>query len=285
MNDANTTASHDTNADDIDVWSLVDFVVAVDEVDLISDALWTRGVVAIEERQGSDEIVTLRTSMGDDPSKLMTEMARLFPHLTSTIVHIPRTIADTWRQFATPTFVDESLAIVPAWLSAPESVDALFIEPLDTFGLGNHPTTVLALRLAIRHVASRSQVFDLGSGSGVLAVGLAKFRQCNVAAYDIAQSAHEALLMNARLNEVDTVKWSDGLVGTDYDCVVANILAPVLIAESTKISNALSHNGLIILSGMRDEQVDGVVSHYPHMAIIDRESLDGWTATVLQRSH
>ncbi len=281
MTDADNFVPLDEGAHE-DVWSLVDFFVDVTDGEIVSDALWTRGVVAIEERQDIEGFLTLRTSMGDDPSSLIAEISDLFPRVSSTVVRIPRSIADTWRQFATPTFVTDSIAIVPAWLSAPEAIAPLFIEPLDTFGLGNHPTTVLALRLALRHVKENSRVFDLGSGSGVLAVGLAKFRQCHVFAFDIADSAQEALRLNAELNAVNTVTWSDGFLGEDFDCVVANILAPVLISESTDIMAAIASRGLIVLSGMRDEQVDGVVSHFADVNVIDRESLDGWTAVVLQ---
>ena len=275
---------NDAHPDDGDAWSLVDFGVGIEITDLVADALWARGVVAIEEREANDTFITLRTSMGDDPTQLITEIASLFPHVSSTVVSIPRSIADTWRQFATPTFVTDSIAIVPAWISPPPSAEALFIEPLDTFGLGNHPTTVLALRLALRHVEPNSRIFDLGSGSGVLAVGLAKFRMCDVTAFDIAESAHEALKVNARLNDVRTVTWSQGLTGTDFDCVVANILAPVLIAESPSMMQAVARHGLIILSGMRDDQVDGVVDHFTDMSVIDRDTIDGWTAVVLQRT-
>lgn len=269
---------------DADTWSLIDFVLPYNEAELVSDALWMRGVVAIEEREGDGTFITLRTSMGEDPTSLIEHITDAFPHVSVEIVHIPRSIADTWRQFASPTKVNESVTLVPAWLPAPSDTQSIFIEPLDTFGLGNHPTTVLALRLALKHIPTTSVVFDLGSGSGVLAIGLAKFLQCSVTAYDIADSAQEALLLNASLNQVETVEWRDGIQGSISDCVVANILAPVLIAESVAISKAVRNGGYVILSGMRDEQVDGVVEHYADFASLDSDTLDGWTAVVLQKN-
>lgn len=270
--------------DESDTWSLVDFVVPSELAELVSDALWMRGVVAIEERDESSGFLTLRTSMGDDPRELIRSVAESFPSVASALVHVPRSIADTWRQYATPTFVDETVVLVPAWQPAPDASQPVFIEPLDTFGLGNHPTTVLALRLALRHVREGSTVFDLGSGSGVLAVGLAKFRGCTVMAYDIAESAHDALLLNAQRNEVTTVAWRQGIEGTVSHCVVANILAPVLIAESQNISHAVEDHGFVILSGMRDEQVEAVTVHFDEFAVVDSESMDGWTAVALQKA-
>lgn len=265
-------------------WSLVDFATLHDDVEIVSDALWMRGVVAIEERDADNGFVILRTSMGEDPTDLITAIAAQFPQVTSTVVHVPRSIADTWRQFATHTFVNDEIAIVPAWQPALPNVQSLLIEPLDTFGLGNHPTTVLALRLALKHVKPASNVFDLGSGSGVLAVGLARFRSCFVTAFDIAESARDALALNASLNDVTTVEWRTGIAGTISQCVVANILAPVLIAESRAISEAVDEGGCVILSGMRDEQVDGVVKHFEAFTLVDSDSQDGWTAVVLQKN-
>ena len=277
----NTPHSTDSNSQ---AWSLVDFATLHEDVEIVSDALWMRGVVAIEERDAKNGLVILRTSMGEDPSDLITAIAAQFPQVTSTVVHVPRSIADTWRQFATHTFVNDEIAIVPAWLPALPNVQSLLIEPLDTFGLGNHPTTILALRLALKHVKPASNVFDLGSGSGVLSVGLARFRSCFVTAFDIAESAREALALNASLNDVTTVEWRTGIAGTISHCVVANILAPVLIAESGSISEAVDANGYVILSGMRDEQVNGVVRHYQGCVEVDRDSEDGWTAVVLQKT-
>lgn len=262
---------------------MVDFIVPVNEAELVSDVLWGLGVVAIEERPTSDAEVLLRTSMGDDPTEAVATVLATFPSVTTEFIQIPRAVADTWRAHATPTHVNESLSLVPAWLTPEGSGMHLLIEPLDTFGLGNHPTTVLALRLALRSATPNSTVFDLGCGSGVLAVGLAKFLQCTVWAYDIADSARAAVEMNCTLNDVSSVKWHSGIAGTQNDVVLANILAPVLIAESEAIIRATHVGGIIVLSGMRDEQVDRVLSHFHSCNEEDRDSLDGWTAVVLRR--
>jgi ribosomal protein L11 methyltransferase len=266
-----------------DSWSLVDFTVQRSEVELVSDTLWGLGVVAIEERNHLSDFTVLRTSMGDDPSDAIAAVTHAFPSLHAEIVQVPRAVADTWRQYATPTRVNDSLFLVPAWLQPDTSHDYLLIEPLDTFGLGNHPTTVLALRLALHVAKPHSSVFDLGCGSGVLAVGLAKFRSCTAQAFDIADSAKEAVRLNSELNNVHTVEWREGIGGTQSDVVLANILSPVLIAESNNILNGTRVGGVIVLSGMRDEQVAQVIQHFTDCEEIERESLDGWTAVALRK--
>ncbi|MFN5840607.1 MAG: 50S ribosomal protein L11 methyltransferase, partial [Acidimicrobiaceae bacterium] len=149
--------------------------------------------------------------------------------------------------------------------------------------LGNHPTTLLALELALTHVDVASLVFDLGSGSGVLAVALGKLRNCSVQAYDIAESSRDALAANAARNGVATCSWSDGYPNITVDVVLANILAPVLIQESSEISSAVKNGGLVILSGMRTEQVEKVCEAFPVLTEQDRSERDGWTAVVLRK--
>ncbi len=266
-----------------DAWSMVDFIVPAHDVEIVSDVLWGLGVVAIEEREFSEQFVTLRTSMGEDPSEAASSVLASFPHVACEFVQISRAVADTWRQHATATHVNSGLSLVPAWLTHDGEGECLYIEPFDTFGLGNHPTTVLALRLALKTTAPNSSVFDLGCGSGVLAVGLAKFLHCTVLAYDIADSAKHAVSMNSELNGVSTVQWHQGIVGTQSDVVLANILAPVLIGESEAIINGTLVGGLIVLSGMRDEQVEKVLTYYDKCTEVERDSLDGWTAVVLRR--
>lgn len=260
---------------------MVDFTVLNSEIELVSDLLWSLGVVAIEELPHSQNDIVLRTSMGDDPDRAITTVLEAYPSTSIEHISIARSVADTWRQHATATWVNDEVALVPAWVSAPENCTAIFVEPLDTFGLGNHPTTVLTLRLALRHVPPESTVFDLGCGSGVLAVGLALLSHCTCTAYDIAANAQRALETNADLNKVTTVSWLNGYPNQESDVVLANILAPVLIDESQRISAATKRGGLLFLSGMRTEQVQRVLQEFSSFDEISRDEMDGWTAVCL----
>lgn len=264
-------------------WSLVDVCIESDLVEIVSDALWSFGVVAIEEIAAGEGRTILRTSMGDDPTEFVSRVRSHFPHADVEVSEHDRAVADTWREFAEPTWVTDSIALVPAWREAPPKSTAIFVEPLDTFGLGNHPTTVLTLRLALKHVDRQSVLFDFGSGSGVLSVGLSKITGCRALAYDIADSARTALEQNMVSNEVTTCEWVNGFPDTTVDVVVANILAPVLESESSAISHALKLGGVVVLSGMRLEQCDRVLEHYEEFIELERESMDGWCAVALRK--
>ena len=262
---------------------MVDFIVDGSESELVSDLLWSLGVVAIEERDASFNQVTLRTSMGDEPDNAVATVVQAFPRITMERIDIDRSVADTWREHALATWVNDEVALVPAWITAPENCTPIFVEPLDTFGLGNHPTTVLTLRLALQLVNTPCAVFDLGCGSGVLAVALAVLRQCTCTAYDIAENAQKAVAENARLNNTSLVSWVNGFPSHKSEVLLANILAPVLIEEARNISSALSGGGLLVLSGMRTEQVSRVLQEYSEFSELQRVEMDGWTAVALEK--
>lgn len=264
---------------------MIDIDVPTQESEIVADYLWSHGVAGVEVIDTAErEHETLRTNVGDNPSTFLAGFRTTFPHLTVSLTLVDKAVSETWREFVSPTWVTDTLVIVPEWIESPPAPQVLRIEPRDTFGLGNHPTTVLALRLALTHISPRSTVFDLGTGSGVLAIGLSKFIGCVCTCFDIAPGSHDALMKNIELNSVKSVRWSSGYPDGNIDAVVANILAPVLIDEAESIQTHLKDGGVVVLSGMRDDQCENVISHFTECVEVARESRDGWTGVVLQKN-
>jgi len=261
---------------------MLDILVSLSESELLSDLLWSLGAVAVEEREGSDGFVTLRTSMGEDLSHVRDAIEVRFPQASISIAHIDRNVADTWRTHAIPTWVNEQVVLCPAWVNSPDAAYVIRIEPAETFGLGNHATTVLALRLGLRHCLPHSKVFDFGCGSGVLAIAVAKILQCESFVFDIAHNAREVVRANSELNETHAT-WCTDSQTLQADLVFANILAPVLVAESQLIKNSIRQSGLIVLSGLRNDQIEDVMRSYGDCKELERESQEGWTSLVLQK--
>ena len=262
---------------------MLDFLVSKSESELLADLLWSLGVVAVEEREATGDFVTLRTSLGDDHSFTRELVQEKFPDVIVSTALVERSVADTWRAHAVPTWVNENVFLCPAWIEAPEAKHVIRIEPADTFGLGNHTTTVLALRLGLQHCEPNSRVFDFGCGSGVLAISVTKILQCESFVFDIAHNAEEVVRVNDELNGVHTT-WRADAVELKADLVFANILAPVLIAESDTIKDSIHESGLIVLSGMREDQVEGVLLSYEDCAELATEIRDGWAAVILRKS-
>ena len=255
--------------------------VAADEADLASDALWGLGVVAVEERQADDGSVELWTSLGDDAEHVDLPWPWRF-------VEVDAAVADTWRQFATPIWVEPDLVVRPAWVpfDAPPGVTVLHIEPGATFGMGDHPTTVLSLRAARRLVTPGCTVLDVGCGSGVLAIGACVFGADHAIGIDIAPAAVPTTEANSQANgvavqvKVSTTDLAD-VEGT-YDLVLANILAPTLVALSDDLRRVLAPGGTLVISGILADAHDHVLAALAPLKVLETETLDGWAAVTLQ---
>lgn len=251
--------------------------------DLIAEMLWSAGVQAVEEISADAGEVVLRTYTTSEV--LPGLLRRHFPGITVEHEDIAVAVADTWRAHVSATPIGGGHWIVPAWCDAPPGGESIFIEPGATFGLGDHPTTVLALRLALARCVPGEKVHDHGTGSGVLAVALTRWRGAVCSVDDIAPEALSAVEDNARRNGVGCPLWIDGLPGGTacVDAVVANILAPVLRTDARRIVEVVKVGGWIVLSGMRADQMEDVLGHYEGCEEIDRSSLEGWTAVTLRR--
>ena len=202
-----------------------------DEVELAADALWSLGVVAIEERVVADH-VELWTSLGEDVVAVTDAAARRLAGWNWRFVEVDEAVADTWRQHAEPVWIDTDLVICPSWVSfdAAPGVTVVRIEPGSTFGLGDHPTTMLSIRAVRAALHAGASILDVGCGSGVLAIGACVLGASQATAVDIAPAAVPTTQANAVANGVENrVRVSCtplAQVDGQFDVVVANILAP-----------------------------------------------------------
>ncbi|MFZ9628686.1 MAG: 50S ribosomal protein L11 methyltransferase [Ilumatobacteraceae bacterium] len=269
------------------------FVVEVplSDVEVASDLLWSLGVVAVEEREGASGFVELWTSLGDDSdgSAVAQWSARAASTAPSSawawrLVEIDASVADTWREFARPVDVAPGLVVCPAWVDpGPRPGDeVLFVEPGSTFGLGDHPTTVLSLRALMGMVRPGDRVLDVGCGSGVLAIASMRFGAAAAVGIDIAPAAVPITLDNARRNGVDVAVSTTPLEAVDdaFDVVVANILAPTLVDLAPYLRRVTRR--VLIISGVLDGRYDHVLEALAPMSPVDVEVLDGWAAIALR---
>ena len=265
------------------------FVVTVsgEEVDLASDALWQLGVRAIEERAGGEGHVELWTAVGDEADAAQRATAALGERWPTRIVDVNDNAADTWREFAGPMWVDDGLVVVPAWQQHAfgEGVVAIDIEPGGAFGLGDHPTTLLSLRAARRHLGIGRDVLDVGCGTGVIAVMASLIGASNVRAVDVASAAVEATRDNAARNGVadhlDVDSTPAGDLDGSFHLVVANILAPTLIELADDLRRLTAPGGRLVISGILADRHDHVLEALAPMVTECTDVLDGWVAVTL----
>ena len=193
--------------------------------------------------------------------------------------------ADRWREFHKPLVVEGRLRVRPPWEPAGAEPHDLVIDPGRAFGTGAHATTSLCLELLL-DLDPNGSLFDLGCGSGVLAILAARLGFGPVSAADNDVLAVEATAINAEVNSVDVdVERLD--LRTDRlpecDVLVANILAPVLINLAAKMGEL--RPSTVLLSGILDEQADSVLEVWQPLgyAELRRVSRAGWSAMQIAR--
>lgn len=264
--------------------------VSAADVELASDALWSLGVIAIEERAATDG-VELWTSLGDDSDAVIGAASQRLARWSWRFVEVDEAVADAWRAYAQPVWVEPDLVICPAWIpfEVPSDLEpdltVLRIEPGATFGLGDHPTTMLSMRAVRRSLRAGSTVLDVGCGSGVLAVGACVLGASRAVAIDIAPASVPITTMNALANgvadlvEVSTTSLAE--IDGQFDVVVANILAPTLIELADDLVRVVAPLGVLIISGVLADRHDHVEAALQPLYRIHRDVLDGWAAITL----
>ena len=161
--------------------------------------------------------------------------------------------ANAWKEFYKPFRVGRRLVVTPPWEHpelAPDDIP-LVIDPGMAFGTGSHPTTQLCLVALEDYVRPGARVADIGTGSGILAIAAAKMGASHVAANDNDPLAVRIARENAVANGVP-VEITDALPTGQYDAVVANILADVIIGMAEELQVLLAPGGVLLVSGIID---------------------------------
>lgn len=176
--------------------------------------------------------------------------------------------ANNWKQYFKPIRVSQRLTIKPTWEDyVPESPEERIIEldPGMAFGTGTHPTTSLCLRTLEGVIQDGDEVIDVGTGSGILAIGACQLGASRVLALDLdpvaVSSAHENSILNHLEDRIEVVE-SDLLsvlknnknykvsVKLPVRVVVANILAEIILLFIEDVYEALQPGGYYIASGI-----------------------------------
>jgi len=178
----------------------------------------------------------------------------------------------------------------------PHGVIPMKIEAGLAFGTGHHETTALCLTVLsdlAKGQASFHNVLDLGTGTGLLAIGAAKLWKKKVLASDIDPVAVAVTRENARANGVGPLVMAvtaDGLDnpllarGAPYDLIVANILAGPLTRLAPAIQRALAPGGTLVLSGLLTNQEKLVTSFHNRLRFVSRHRDGPWSALVLEKA-
>ena len=189
----------------------------------------------------------------------------------------------TQSQFK-PVEITPEFWIVPTWHQPPvQAKQVIRLDPGLAFGTGTHPTTRMCLRWIANIPALAAspnpleRVLDYGCGSGILAIGAAKFGAVDIDAVDIDEAAVGATRANAEANHVSLrVGLPDKAVGT-YQTVFANILATPLRVLAPLLCSHVANGGNLVLAGILARQADELKNAYaPYCRLQIQDEEEGW---------
>lgn len=181
---------------------------------------------------------------------------------------------NNWKEYFHQFYIDDIL-VIPSWEDVkPEDDEKLIlhIDPGTAFGTGMHETTQLCIRQLRKYITPETELLDVGTGSGILAILSLMFGAKHAVGTDLDICAIDAVADNCANNGIapEQFEMMIGNIITDkevqdkvgyecYDIVVANILADVLVPLTPVIMNQLKPGGVYITSGIIDDKEQTVV--------------------------
>lgn len=224
-----------------------------------------------------DKVTELK-DMGFDLGKGIVESKKMFEE----------DWANTWKQYYKPSKVGEKIVVKPIWEDYEAKGDELVVEldPGMAFGTGTHETTRMCVQALEKYVKKDSIVFDVGCGSGILAIAAAKLGAKKAIGVDLDPAAVESSIENVGYNKLDNIEILYGnlldVVDGKADVVVANILAEIVCILSEDVSKAINPGGYFITSGIIHDRVEMVTKKLEECGfIVESVNKDGeWNCII-----
>ncbi len=203
---------------------------------------------------------------------------------------------DAWKEHYRPFTIartkdGRSVVVRPPWeaYEAKSGEHVLELEPGRAFGTGLHETTRLVAQALAAHASELAGItlFDVGCGSGVLALIALALGAPRAIAVDIDSESIDVTRENAQRNamtdRIDASTTAIEDVALVSPVVVANIEARVLIPMAAELARHVTPNGLLLLSGILVPQKDDVRAAYPDFELLEAPEMGEWTLLALRK--
>lgn len=218
------------------------------------------------------------------------QFAEALQRATGEVIDVEMTLTkeknDDWiaqyQQGITPVEI-APFYIHPTWQDPCDGMLNIAIDPALAFGTGHHPTTASCLRAVAKYVKEGNEVMDVGCGSGILAIAAIRMG-ANVDACDTDPLSVENALVNASQNNITYRRLWEGPIqesSEQYDVIIANIVADVLVFIAGDLKKRLRDGGILILSGIMDKYEDKVLRAYKAFELTERIVENEWVTLVV----
>ncbi len=168
--------------------------------------------------------------------------------------------ANEWKKYYKPIKVGEKFVVKPLWEEYEAKGDEIILhmDPGMAFGTGTHETTRMCLEAIEDYMKQDTRVFDIGTGSGILAIGASKLGAKDVVGVDLDIVAVDSAKENVGYNKLENVEILHGnlmdVVEGTADIIVANIIAEIILVLIDDVKKMINENGVFISSGIIREK-------------------------------
>jgi ribosomal protein L11 methyltransferase len=284
------------------IWHLLTLHIIPEAEEISSSILFEKGATGIVTLAEAEDSIKLGAYFDPqaNPEEIAREIEAEFAEagiLASLLGITLSEIADQdwmqkWKEGFEAINIGKRLMVAPSWKLPEETTDRAIIQidPGMAFGTGTHETTRLCLE-AIESRWSGGSMIDVGTGTGILAIAAALLAEnSRIVAIDIDPLAVEVAKENLEINKVtNLIEIREGqpadYAGQQFDFVVANLTAEVIIALMDDLVACLNPEGLMILSGiltiLRDDvEAEAVAAG---LKIVERGQAGEWSLVIAQR--
>ncbi len=178
-----------------------------------------------------------------------------------------------------------SFYIRPQWRESKKGYIDIIINPALSFGSGHHESTNSSLLALDKYTKPNHKILDVGCGSGILSIAACK-KGATVDICDTDEVAVKNAIDNFKLNSATINQHWVGSANKredQYDIVIANIIADVIIMISNDLKMSVKSGGILILSGIIDKYFDKVVEKFADFDKIETIKKNEWHTLVLKK--
>ena len=207
---------------------------------------------------------------------------------------------ESWKDSYPPQPIGEKLMVLPCWLADTDcgSREKVILDPGLTFGTGAHPSTQMVMEAMEELVRPGSHCLDLGSGSGILSIAALRLGAASATGVDVDPKAEDIARENAGYNGFAAPAFTaltgnvttdsalmDALSRKDYDLVLVNIVADVIVALAPVLPRFLTHKSRLICSGILDTRLEDVVQALTAagLSVTSVRKKEDWRCVTAQR--
>ena len=259
--------------------------------ELFEDLVFSLGVTCTQETAGGfiirdeDELDEVEFGLQEYAKSLQDALGREIEFKTTKSQKENKDWLNEYKKNVRPIEIGK-FYIHPSWEESKDGFENIIIDPALAFGSGHHESTSACIEYLQKYAAIGKSALDVGCGSGILSIALAKLG-CVVDACDTDEQAVQSSQKNAELNGVKFNQiWTGSVANLDkkYDIVVANIIGDVILLLKNDLINLLKESSYLVLAGVLDKYETRILEAFSSLKPVESQTKNEWKSFVFQKA-